>query len=463
MFPRPGTISSRLRAKAAALLEPLVGRFFDGHLRAAMLGSLASLTTKALAAVGSFALTALVARRFHAAGSGDFALGTTLLTICSYVSLCGLDYASTRAVAVLRAGDRYDAIRGWSRAGFRILLPLGLVISAAAWFAGRRYAGHLSPGPEFPMVLSALCFAVLPITATRFIAGMLRGMRRFAAADMFESVAIPVGLSLAILLFGMNSIADVANLYAGAAVVTALGALWVWRANLGDRGRPAEPTPLPGVLKRSLPLAGTVMATLAGPWILTLSLAGLATPADIGVFRVTLQFAVLLGFILQAVETGLSPQMAALHSQGRLGDLARTAKKMTLALGVAGGVPALILLVFAKEFLGLLGPEFVSGVDAMRLMILAQVINLATGPVGSYMVMTGLERWSMWNAITGTIIVLVVSATCIPLLGILGAAMAFSAAVIFRNLAATVIVWRRHRVFLPLGLSPASGPDGIQT
>ena len=65
---------------------------------------------------------------------------------------------------------------------------------------------------------------------------------------------------------------------------------------------------------------------------MTLFLARFANTADVGIFRVGMQFALLLSFLLQAVETGMSPQIAALHSQGKLHDLLGAGGKSTMEL-----------------------------------------------------------------------------------------------------------------------------------
>ena len=88
----------------------------------------------------------------------------------------------------------------------------------------------------------------------------------------------------------------------------------------------------------------------------------------------------------------------------------------------------------------------------MRILIAAQFFNLATGPTGSFLNMTGLERTSFRNGIIGAALVVILSVLLIPHFGTIGAAIASAASTVFRNSAATVAVWRRHGLFLPLGI-----------
>lgn len=439
----------------------LLRRLGDAHLRSALIGSALSLGTKLAASAAGIALTVLIARRFGAAGSGSWVLAMTLLTIAGYISLCGLDYSSTRAVAIYRTEDRWAAIRGWMLTAIAIIVPLGAAVGVALWSSVGLIAHALSEGRTFISILTPLCAAIVPYALLRLLGSLLRGVQRFAIAEMLENGFIPAGLCISVLVLGISDLAQVGMLYVAMSACAVVAGFAIWLKHLGQRGRPADPLQPVETLKQSLPLAGAVLATLASPWIMTLFLADHASAADVGVFRVALQFALLIGFLLNAVETGLSPQIAALHSRGELRELLNSAKKMTLLLMVLGGVPALILMIFTAPFLSIMGPEFVRGVDAMRILLAAQIFNLATGPVGSFMVMTGLGRLSFWNAAFGALLVLVISLLLIPRYGIEGAAAAGAVATVSRNLVATIVVWRVHGLFLPLGLiAPARRSKG---
>jgi len=427
-------------------------RIGDSHLSAALVSSAASLATKIAAAGAGVLLTYLIAHRFGAAGSGTWVLATTILQIAGYVGLCGLDYGTTRAIAVFASQERWSAARAWIRSGVLLVAVAGGLTSLLLLLARGPLSTLLSEPPTFADMLLPVSLAVIPYGLMRLAAGSLRGLRRFVASDALENGVMPAALSLIMLIVGIQRLTDLAYGYLAVSIAAAAAGLGAWRRTVRGKPTGVAPLMLQEALTRSLPLAGTVLATLASPWIVTLSLGGAATTAEVGVYRVALQFALLLGFLLNAVETGLSPQIAALHSHHKLADLAHTAKRLTLLLIVLGGIPSLILFTFAETFLSIFGPEFPQGATALRVLIAAQMVNLATGPVGSFMVMTGLERISFRNAVMGTILVLILSALLIPVLGTVGAAIASASATVFRNLIATYYVWNRHGLLLPVGL-----------
>lgn len=428
-------------------------RFTQGHLRGAVIGSALSLASKLSTAGLGFGVTVLIARHFGASGSGTWVLGNTFLMITGYLCVAGLDVGTVRAIAVYRAAERWAAARAWAWTGLLIVVAFGALISVGLWIGADTLAHALKEGPEFVSLLRILALCVISGGIVRLAGGLLRGLSRFITAELLESAAGPLALAVTAFTYGLRSLEQMATIYVATSWVSGLTGLLVYFILLRGRGKPAEPLMPRHALKTSLPLSGAMLATLATPWIITLFLARFADSADVGIFRVGLQFSLLLSFLLSAVESGMSPQIAALHSQGKLHELLGATKQMTMLLCILGGVPSMVLIIFAPQFLSILGPEFPAGATAMRILLAGQVLKLLSGPVGSYMIMTGLGRMSLWNAINSAIVVLVLCALLIPIMGIQGAAIAGAMSTVVRYATATFVLWREHGIFLPLGLA----------
>lgn len=430
-------------------------RFTQGHLRSAMIGSALSLASKLATAGLGFGVTILIAREFGASGSGTWVLGMTFLMIAGYVSLCGLDVGTVRAIAVYRAAERWAGARAWGWTGLAIILVIAPLVSLALWASLGPLAKALKEGPEFIGVMSILCLAIVSTAIMRLSGGLLRGLSRFTTAEFLEGAVVPTSLGVTAFTVGLHSLQQMAMVYVAATFASAVAGFTIWMVLLAGRGKPAEPLMPRQALISSLPLAGTVLALLGTPWIMTLVLARYADTADVGIFRVCVQFSLLLSFLLSAVESGMSPQIAALHSQGKLHELLSATKQMTLLLVVVGGGASMILIIFAPLLLSVLGPEFPAGATAMRILLVGQILKLLSGPVGSYLVMTGLGRMSLWNSINSAIVVFITCMVLVPLIGIEGAAIAGAMSTLVRYVTATIVLWRVHGIFLPLGILKA--------
>ena len=67
---------------------------------------------------------------------------------------------------------------------------------------------------------------------------------------------------------------------------------------------------------------------------------------------------------------------------------------------------------------------------------------MLTGPIGSMLVMTGHERWSMAYALVALVLTAILSASVIPAFGLTGAAIVSASILAFRNLIALFLVSR---------------------
>ena len=86
------------------------------------------------------------------------------------------------------------------------------------------------------------------------------------------------------------------------------------------------------------------------------------------------------------------------------------------------------LIVFNDSFLLLFGKDFVQGGMALIILSLGQLINAATGPVGALLTMTGQERGAAVVLGAGATLNVLLSVILVPILGLLGAAIAAASA-----------------------------------
>ena len=107
-------------------------------------------------------------------------------------------------------------------------------------------------------------------------------------------------LAISILVFNLSRLEEVARAYVAVAAFTAIAGLGGWFAVLRTKPPGHEPLMPREALTRSIPLGGTVLLSMASPWGVTLFMGHFATTAEVGIYRVALQFALLLGFLLAA-------------------------------------------------------------------------------------------------------------------------------------------------------------------
>jgi O-antigen/teichoic acid export membrane protein len=141
-----------------------------------------------------------------------------------------------------------------------------------------------------------------------------------------------------------------------------------------------------------------------------------------------------------------APTIAALHARedhvGLQSAITTTAWWSTLA-ALAVAVP---LFFLAPHILALFGPEFVAGVDVLRILLIGLVLSAAAGSVVNLQTMTGNERSAAVVFGCALAAHIPLTATLCATFGLPGAAAAATGTAVLLNIAMGWLVWNRLRV-----------------
>jgi O-antigen/teichoic acid export membrane protein len=194
------------------------------------------------------------------------------------------------------------------------------------------------------------------------------------------------------------------------------------------------------LLDTSIPLFGVVMLNMIISWSPMLFLGVWESNDKIGIYSAASRTAMLISFILIAVNTIAAPKFAALYQQRDFESLASVAKNATKIMVVLSVPPLLLLMLFPGNVLSLFGEQFKEGATILVILAFGQFVNVATGSVGYLLVMTGSERAMRNNQIFCAFIMVILSLFLIPTYGGLGAAIATTMILMLQNLVAAMIV-----------------------
>ena len=144
---------------------------------------------------------------------------------------------------------------------------------------------------------------------------------------------------------------------------------------------------------------------------------------------------------------------SALYHAGNLGELSRAARSAAL-LGLLLSSPFLVVCLLTPELiLALLGKGFESAAIFLRILAVAQLVNVATGSVGFLLNMTGHDQIMRKIALYCNGVALAGFLFLSPLLGALGATLSLAFALVAQNILAMVTVW------IKLGIWTMPGPN----
>ena len=368
------------------------------------------------------AVTTMIARALGPAALGRYVLAYALFTLLSLFSLLGFRYAVIRQVTAHVADGNAGAVRATIRLALLVSGTVALGLAGVLALFSSSLADLFHDGDlRLGFVLVA---AALPACVTRDLSlAATQGWRSQRAFTIVAWVVEPV----------LRLVGTAVALFAGFGVPGALVALlvasWV-SAGLGVRALRHRLRAFPGV-RTAVPWRplvafavtswATVVAATGLVWVDTLLLGGLAAAADVGTYNVATRLVGLAVFVMAPIDTLFAPHFAHLYhvdDRPRLRATYTAATNWTLRLSV----PAFVLLaVFPGDLLALFGPGFVVGATVTFVLAWGQLVNAATGPCGSLLVMSGANRTNMIDNVAALILNIVLNLVLIPPYGIVGA------------------------------------------
>lgn len=433
-------------------------------------GGLGAFGIKLAAVALGFLSQFLIARYLGTAGYGELSFAWVTLNFLVILAVAGGDSVATRFVA--RFHDEPDSTRhflDWlhgrsARITVLLLLASLLIIQLV----------RLVDSRDLWWITQILCLAVPFQVFSRLRQGILRGRQRPMLSQIPEEVIRPLLVILLVLVVARFSsgpesdlqVSRVAWIVVGVSVVVLASGQWLlsrelaglsgsgllkpWRWLLTGSS-PDQPAADVDPQWRSMAWASTfsmmamTLHSQADVWML-----GVLVESDqVGPYAVAVRYAALVVFGINAVNLALAPLVArAAHDPVRLQQLASRAA--SLAFGLSAGV-ILVLLLFPGFSLGLFGAGFDQATVALRILVIANLVNVICGSVGMLLNMSGhhldLIRILGWSMLLN----IVLNAVLIPLYGTLGAAVATAVSTTFWNLAGVILVRQR------LGVRPTWG------
>ncbi|HZN13557.1 MAG TPA: flippase [Acidimicrobiales bacterium] len=394
-----------------------------------------------------FGITLLLARLVGQSDVGRYFQAFAFLALLGLLALSGFRGALTRFVAVHRADGDDAALRGTLRLG--LALPtigaavLGLALFAASGWIGRdalNDAAMVFPLRIVSLALPATAFTDAALAATQGY----RTMTPYALVNLVFEPAFRVVLTLGFLAadWGLKG-AMVALLITNCAAAVLAGG---WLRRLTGRI-----TAAPAYKWRELFAFSTVswLASLASTglvWADTIIL-GVYRPArEVGAYQVATRLTVLATIVLLPIATSFAPQIADLYRRGNLERLARlyaVVTSWTLRLSLPGFI---VLVIFPRPLLHVFGRGFAGAATVTVILAVGQMFDVATGPTGYMLVMSGRPYLTMANNVFALVINISMNVWLIPRHGIRGAAVAWAVSLALINIAKVVQVWVTMRM-----------------
>lgn len=418
-----------------------------GSLGRAARGSALNLGGSVISAVANLALTIMITRLVSSEDAGVFFSATSLFLLAVAVSQLGTSTGLVYFLSRARALGELKHAKTYMRTAMVPVLTAAFVIGALVFWLAEPLGELLSPGREsefasYMRIMAAFipCAAVLQLALSATQG--LGTMRPFAVVDhVCRSLLHLILVGLALMVFHDDAVAWYWSMaYLPTAVVA-----WVWwqrlRDSAADQVRDRDFRPAGRFWRFSGPRAlanVTQVAMQRLDIILVGALAGLGAAA---IYAAATRLLVLGQMIARAVALSGQPLLGESLAQEDRSE-ARHLYRVTTGWLVAVTWPwYLTLIVWGPLLLLVFGEDYTIGHSALVILCAAMLFATSCGMVDMVLNMGGRSLWNLLNVIIAFTVNITVDLALIPRLGLLGAAIGWSAAIVLANLLPLVQVW----------------------
>lgn len=370
----------------------------------------------------------LLARALGPDGFGQYAFITSLLIVLALPLDQGMRQLITREVASYAHQNQWSLFRGLlQRAHQWVLLGTALIILILGGIAVSR--AEWRPDDRWTLLLAGL--AMLPFLGLNALRGAtLAGLGNVVKAQIPELLVRP-GMHLAIaalLLAGgrLNPASAIISQTAAAVIAFAVGIV------LLRKHWPAQVQAVSPAYRNSAwanswaPFTLLAAASMLNSQIGILLLGWVGTDAQVAALRIADRGAQLVAMSLMVVNLVIGPHITRAYrdrDQPRLQRLCTQSARAALAVALPIALP---LILFSGPIIAyVFGTAYVELASTpLAVLAAAQVINVAFGSAGMFLIMSGYERDTLIGQIAALILNIATAYLLIPSYGADGAAYA---------------------------------------
>ena len=359
----------------------------------------------------------------HTLPPGGFGLVTVAMQVAfvaSAGSRFGMDMAAVRLVAIGRGTLDVGNLRSLVDRCAGIALVVSVLVGAGLAATAPIYG-------DYSRVIALAAASVPLIAVTNVYLGATRGLGQMSQTLYVFWIGQPlVWIAVTGAAIAAGGATDAAvGAWDASWLLAALAARVLWRrVAAGHADRLASREEVKAAVRYGLPRAPAALLAQAMFWADLWVLAAFESGTELDAYSAAARISQVLLLFLTSVSPVFSPFAADLHARGERDRLDELFKRST-RWALAATLPLLIVLfVAAGDVLRAFSPRFEVGEEALRILLVGQAFNVATGSVGFILIMTGFTGVDLVDNAVGVAVLVALAAGLTAAFGLEGTAAA---------------------------------------
>ncbi len=326
-------------------------------------------------------------------------------------------------------------------------IAIGSICFAGIWSYGVLNLNWVNGLTDFSGLYTALL--LLPIYALlTYYRALLQGQNKVYWSILPEVLFRPLTLLLVCTIFYFTAFETKAYHLLITLLIT-LGVLIIPSAIQSKKNLPTPSKKIdkPQWFKQALALLPIGLLYTINERIDVVMISKHLTASDTAVYIIAFKFAAFSAFGLVIINSVMVPLIAKhFNNHEETNKLEVLLKPNIRKAFLVSALISIVIIVLGKHLLSLFGKEtenYALGYTSMVILIIGQLINVATGSVGYILTMAKLEKLAITSIIASIIINVILNYLLLPIYGIEGAAISTAVAMIVWNVLMLIFVQRK--------------------
>lgn len=394
-----------------------------------------------------FLFSVLLSRNFGADKAGLFFIVFSFNELLSMIARLGLPQSSIALVGKYYSDEDWSRAKGFIKYGFKYIATASTVVGVLVFVFAPQIANFVFSDERLVDILRISCLAIPPVALIRFVGCTLQGLHHIPRSQFVLECSEHFFLLFIFFLFvSLDSIELAVMAYVASSWIALGVSLFILYKKTNFMRSYISVFSKKDTFKTAMPLLWTNVLMIINSRAGVFALGIMSTPYNVGIYNVSFKISLLSNFILMSVVAVCAPKFSSLYRKGEYDNI-RVLLKNSTRLIIILTIPAIMPIVFFPEFfLSLFGTDFSNGGNILIILILGQCFNIATGPVGTLLAMTGYEKDLRNVYIFSTPVNIILQILLVPLYGALGGAIATTTFVAILNVWVLVVVKRKLKM-----------------
>lgn len=334
-------------------------------------------------------------RLLGAEGLGIINLANRIMGIFLVICMMGMDRVIIKEIAIAKKGEKWSHINNVIYSSYILNGILSILICIIMILISPIIAKEFFHNVKLTFPLVILFIAVTPHILSRIYSSALVGYQKIWQSNLVNralSTVITGALLLISYIIGVTITVNLTAIFYAIGRISVTIIVGLYWNKLKPNVKRQKKNIFKRLLKTSLPLLMVSSTLIITASIDSIMLGWMQNSTAVGIYNVALTLSTITIFFLQVTVAALSPKIATLYDEGKINELKNMVQQVTLILGLIGFASVIAFVLLGKFLLSLWGEEFVVAYWSLIILSVGQFFNIASGPVGNILVMTGKEK-----------------------------------------------------------------------